>query len=64
MTVNGEVFDVQDGATVRDVVISTGAHPGAVAVALNGEVVPRGRHAETVVRTNDRVEVIRAVGGG
>lgn len=61
---NGEEREVPEGSTLLALVLSLGLHPGAVAVALNGEVVPRARHAEVRVATGDRVEVIRAVGGG
>ena len=35
-----------------------------VAVELNLEIVPRSRHAETVLQDGDRVEVVHAIGGG
>jgi sulfur carrier protein len=35
-----------------------------VAVALDGEVVPRGEWATTEVRDGQQVEVLRAVQGG
>lgn len=62
--VNGEPQEVPEGATVRALVLRLGANPEAVAVALNGEVVPRGRQDSTPLAPEDRVEIIRAVGGG
>ncbi|MGC9129221.1 MAG: sulfur carrier protein ThiS [Acidithiobacillus sp.] len=35
-----------------------------VAVELNREVVPRSLHPQTLLREGDRLEIIRAVGGG
>jgi sulfur carrier protein len=35
-----------------------------VAVALNGEVIPRREWPKTDVTPGDSVEVVRAVGGG
>ena len=35
-----------------------------VAVEVNLEVVPRARHAETMLRDGDRLEVVTLVGGG
>jgi len=35
-----------------------------VAVAVDGEVVPRGEWATTAVRDGQQVEVLRAVQGG
>ena len=35
-----------------------------VAVARNGEVVPRDRYAEVRLRDGDVLEIVRMVGGG
>jgi sulfur carrier protein len=35
-----------------------------VAVERNGEIVPRGAHASTLLTDGDRLEIVAAVGGG
>jgi len=35
-----------------------------VAVERNGEIVPRGRYAQTALANGDRLEIVVAVGGG
>jgi sulfur carrier protein len=35
-----------------------------IAVAVNGEVVPKGSWSERTLQANDRLEIIRAVQGG
>ena len=35
-----------------------------VAVEINGEIVPRSQHEHTKLQTDDRIEIIHAVGGG
>ena len=37
---------------------------GGVAVALNGEVVPRADWAQTSIKPNDKVEIVQIVRGG
>lgn len=37
---------------------------GGVAVAVNGEVVPRAAWAETPVKPNDQIEIVHIVRGG
>lgn len=37
---------------------------GGVAVALNGEVVPRGDWAQTSLKSDDKVEIVQIVRGG
>jgi len=35
-----------------------------IAIERNGEIVPRGRHAEVLLDEGDRIEIVVAVGGG
>jgi sulfur carrier protein len=35
-----------------------------VAVECNKQLVPRGRHAETALADQDRLEIVTLVGGG
>jgi sulfur carrier protein len=66
VTVNGEPREVPDGARVLDAVTASGAEPAArgVAVAVDGEVVPRGQWDGFELRDGQRVEIVRAVQGG
>ena len=66
VVLNGEACELRDGATVNDAVEASGAPAGGrgVAVAVDGEVVPRGRWAETHLGDGQRVEVLQAVQGG
>ena len=63
---NGERHDLDDGATIRSAVTATGApsEGRGVAVALDGEVVPRGRWDDVPLHEGQRVEVVQAVQGG
>ncbi len=63
---NGDATEVPEGATVADAARAAGAEPGrrGIAVAVDGEVVPASRHAETVLEEGATVEVVAAIGGG
>jgi thiazole synthase len=63
---NGEVRELPDGAQLADAVRETGADDGTrgLAVALDGEVVPRGKWRETELRDGQAVEVLAAIQGG
>jgi sulfur carrier protein len=64
--VNGEPAEVDAGQTVAGVLAGLG-HPPAgpgIAVALNGEVVPRSAWATTGLGAGDRLEVLGASQGG
>ena len=65
VTVNGEPRELGEAATIETAVRAIGAPDGrGVAVALDGEVVPRGEWSSTTVREGQQVEVLRAVQGG
>ena len=63
---NGEVRELAEGATLVAAVEESGAGEGArgVAVALDGEVVPRGEWERTALRDGQAVEVLAAIQGG
>jgi thiazole synthase len=63
---NGELHELPDGARLADAVRESGADGAArgVAVALDGEVVPRGEWGQTVLREGQAVEVLAAIQGG
>ncbi len=65
---NGEPVELADGASVADAVeragIETRSETRGVAVALDGEVVPRAAWEATPLREGQGVEVLRAIQGG
>jgi thiamine biosynthesis protein ThiS len=62
--VNGQPREVEPATTVARLLEALGVRPDGVAVAVDREVVPRSRHAEQVLAEGQRVEILRAVGGG
>jgi len=64
--VNGQERQLSNSATVADAVEATGAARDGrgIAVALDGEVVPRDRWQQTALADGQHVEVVQAVQGG
>ena len=62
--INGEQRELAEGARVADVLGALGAPSTGVAVAVDGEVVPRAGWADSVLTEGSRVEVLTAVQGG
>lgn len=61
---NGELRQVASGTSLA-LLLDTEALAGRrVAIELNGEIIPRGRHAERSLEEGDRVEIVHALGGG
>jgi sulfur carrier protein len=66
IVLNGHDSDVRAGETVGDVLARLGLQLGArgVAVAVDGEVVPRSDWATFALSDDTRVEVLTAMQGG
>jgi len=62
--VNGDVRDLETGATLADLLAELGVQARHVAVEVNMELVPRAAHAEHTLADGDRLEVVTLVGGG
>jgi sulfur carrier protein len=64
--VNGQPRELEPGATVQSLVAAwpDAPHGRGVAIALDGEVVPRGEWGRTELDEGARLEVVVAVQGG
>jgi sulfur carrier protein len=61
---NGQSHQIAEGTTVADLLVALKLSPRQVAVEVNLDLVPRGKHAEHPLKAGDRVEVVTLVGGG
>jgi sulfur carrier protein len=64
IVLNGSSRVCDDQATVADLIRDLALEGKRIAVERNGEIVPRSRLADTRLAHGDRIEVVRAVGGG
>lgn len=63
LEINGETKKT-DAATIADLLEALGFTGQAVAVEVNQNVVPKKQHAETTLKSGDKVELVTLVGGG
>ncbi len=64
IVLNGDALALDGAPTLLDLLRSQGLAERRVAVEVNVEIVPRGRHAVHALREGDRVEIVHALGGG
>ncbi len=64
LRINGETRELGDGLPLSALLEEMGMKADRVAVERNGEIVPRGRWAETILHEGDRLEIVHFVGGG
>lgn len=64
ITVNGSTELYEPPLAVSQLLQGMALASRKVAVERNGEIVPRGAHARTLLADGDRLEIVAAVGGG
>jgi sulfur carrier protein len=62
--VNGNAKRIVDGTTIAGLLSELNVTQKHVAVEVNEQLVPRAKHAETLLKASDRLEVVTLVGGG
>lgn len=61
---NGAMRQVENGQNVADLIEELSLSGKAVAVAINREIVPRGLWTQRQLQAADRIDIVRAIGGG
>lgn len=61
---NGQEKHLEVSITISALLREMALAGKRVAVEVNQEIVPRSRHGEYQLVDNDRVEIVRAIGGG
>ncbi|WP_460035592.1 sulfur carrier protein ThiS [Methylothermus subterraneus] len=64
VVVNGQVRAVRAGASLAELIAQLGLSGAKIAVERNRRIVPHGRYAEELLQAGDRIEIVRAIGGG
>jgi sulfur carrier protein len=64
LVVNGDDTEIDDGASVLDLLTHLGLGPKYVIVERNGEPVERRDVTTTTLVDGDRIELVKAVAGG
>ncbi|HLG11942.1 MAG TPA: sulfur carrier protein ThiS [Dehalococcoidia bacterium] len=64
LTLNGKPRNLPGETPLLDLLAELGVDRRLIAVAHNGDVVPRDTYERVVLRDGDSIEVVRMVGGG
>lgn len=61
---NGAPYTLPQSCTVAQLIELLGYVGKRVAVERNGDIIARSTYPETYLASNDRLEIVAAVGGG
>lgn len=64
ITVNGESREIPENTTAIDLLSLLEMQNDKIAMEVNMEIVPRSQHSEFRFSDGDKVEIVRAIGGG
>ncbi|MEP6707565.1 MAG: sulfur carrier protein ThiS [Pyrinomonadaceae bacterium] len=62
--VNGQPREAEESLNLRDLIESLDLKPEQIAIELNQTVIRRMHWQSTILREDDRVEIVHFVGGG
>lgn len=63
LKVNGKPFELQ-GKTAADLIQQLDYGNTRIALEVNATIVPKSSYGEFALSANDKIEIIKAVGGG
>ncbi len=64
ITVNGKLQKVSESTNISQLLKMMGLIGKRLAVEVNLKIVPSSQHDEYILKENDRVEIVHAIGGG
>ncbi|WP_204343595.1 sulfur carrier protein ThiS [Paenibacillus elgii] len=64
LTVNGELREVENAATVAELLSAFKLDHKILVVELNREIIDRTRYEEACLNDGDQIEIVHFVGGG
>ncbi|GGX96777.1 sulfur carrier protein ThiS [Massilia dura] len=64
IVLNGAPRVLPPGQTLNELVVALQLEGQALALAVNRSVVPRQRWDDVALQAQDRVDIVRAIGGG
>ena len=64
LLVNGENVELPDNANIKDLIEHLDCQDQRIALEVNEAIIPKSAHEEFLLSDNDKIEIIKAVGGG
>lgn len=64
ISVNNESKQLATNTSLSDAITQWGFGETKIAVAINGDFVPRSTYAEKIILAGDKIDIVKPVGGG
>jgi sulfur carrier protein len=64
LSVNNESHEIATDTALSTALTGWGYSDSKIAVAINGEFVPRSTYSERLLKQGDLIDIVKPVGGG
>ncbi len=64
LIVNGKELEVNNNSNAADLITQLGYQDQRIALEVNEAIIPKSKHTEFTLNSGDKIEIIKAVGGG
>lgn len=64
ISINGESYTFTDPTSLKQLVSELKLEDKRLAIEVNHNIVPRGQYADYLLKDDDKVEIVQAIGGG
>ena len=61
---NGDLYEINDGTNLNELLNKLKIQKNKVAVEVNGEIVEKNKYSNLILSKNDKVEIVQFIGGG
>jgi len=61
---NGDLYEVNDGTSLNELLNKLKIQKNKVAIEVNGEIVEKDKYSNLILNKNDKVEIVQFIGGG
>ena len=63
-SLNGEPYSLPEGSTLSELAQELDLEGKRYAIEVNEDIISRSEHADYQIKSDDKVEVVVAIGGG
>ena len=61
---NGNPYEVNDGTNLNELLNKLKIQKNKVAIEVNGEIVEKNKYQNLILSKDDKVEIVKFIGGG
>ena len=61
---NGDLYEINNGTNLNELLNKLKIQKNKVAIEVNGIIVEKNKYSNLILNKNDKVEIVKFIGGG